>query len=471
EELTDEQVQSYSACMDAAGRLLLPGLMDSHIHVSMTGESIHFVDLKECLSIEQLVVALKTHISLHSDLSWIVGVNWDQTKLGRYPTRHDIDAVSAGVKVFLWRACWHIGLANSAALTACGIDLTKAPEAPPGGVIDFDGTSVTGILRERAVEVVMREICNKSNEEKKRFIKNGLDMCLRYGLTTVQTNDEGAMGIYQELMAADMLPIRVFLTPTHTDIFGSGDDARVPTSRLLVDRVKIFSDGSLGAETAALRLERDSSAAESERTHKGVLMHKAEAMRCMIAVARSNGYRLEVHAIGDAAAEQVLLAMRDCGITPSDRAILTHCQVLGRDLIDLMREMGVIANIQPSFVPTDMEWASARLTSDVLEFSYAWRTLMQDGVWCAGGSDAPIETCSPWVGIYDAIFRERRTVTFCTDAADGSTDVFRPEECLSFAEALWMYTVGGAFAGNCEGSLGRIENGTAADFVVVDPSI
>lgn len=69
--------------------------------------------------------------------------------------------------------------------------------------------------------------------------------------------------------------------------------------------MKIFSDGSLGAETAALRLERDSSAAESERTHKGVLMHKAEAMRCMIAVARSNGYRLEVHAIGDAAAEQV----------------------------------------------------------------------------------------------------------------------------------------------------------------------
>lgn len=81
EELTDEQVQSYSACMDAAGRLLLPGLMDSHIHVSMTGESIHFVDLKECLSIEQLVVALKNHISLHSDLSWIVGVNWDQVLL------------------------------------------------------------------------------------------------------------------------------------------------------------------------------------------------------------------------------------------------------------------------------------------------------------------------------------------------------------------------------------------------------
>lgn len=157
-----------------------------------------------------------------------------QTKLGRYPTRHDIDAVSAGVKVFLWRACWHIGLANSAALTACGIDLTKAPEAPPGGVIDFDGTSVTGILRERAVEVVMREICNKSNEEKKMFIKNGLDMCLRYGLTTVQTNDEGAMGIYQELMAADMLPIRVFLTPTHTDIFGSGDGAAPEGARPVV---------------------------------------------------------------------------------------------------------------------------------------------------------------------------------------------------------------------------------------------
>ena len=81
EELSEEAVQSYSACMDAAGRLLLPGLMDSHIHVSMTGESIHFVDLKECYSIDQLVNALKNHISLHIDLNWIVGVNWDQVLL------------------------------------------------------------------------------------------------------------------------------------------------------------------------------------------------------------------------------------------------------------------------------------------------------------------------------------------------------------------------------------------------------
>lgn len=125
------------------------------------------------------------------------------------------------MKVFLWRACWHIGLANSAALETCGISLEGLPNPVAGGVIDHDGTSVTGILRERAVEMIMRFVSNKSKEEKTMFIKNGLDMCLRFGLTCIQSNDEAATEVYDELVDNDQLPIRVFLTPTYHDIFGS----------------------------------------------------------------------------------------------------------------------------------------------------------------------------------------------------------------------------------------------------------
>jgi predicted amidohydrolase YtcJ len=339
---------AYDVCIDAAGRLVLPGLIDSHIHVAMTGESVNFADLSGCRSVQQLADTLRTHIQTHPGLAWVIGVNWDQTKLGRYPTRHDIDSVSPGVKVFLWRACWHIGLCNSVALAALGISTepNHAPSPPPGGVIDYDGSSVTGILRERAVEVIMQTVVlDKTDEEKTMHIRNGLAMCSRLGLTSVQTNDEAALGLYRALAAADQLPIRVFLTPTHTDIFGtpaapitsidpfrpaglargaetsSSGDLRCAESRLLAERVKIFGDGSLGAETAAMRLASATAAAGAadaadadaeadadvgaEARHRGVLMHRTGALRAMVGLARERGWRLEVHAIGDAAAEQV----------------------------------------------------------------------------------------------------------------------------------------------------------------------
>ena len=96
------------------------------------------------------------------------------------------------------------------------------------------------------------------------------------------------------------------------------------------------------------------------------------------------------------------------------------------------------------------------------EYSYAWRTLMNNDVPVSGGSDAPIETCSPFIGMYDAIYRHSR---------DDVSDIYRPEECLSFNEALWIYTMGGAYAAGCENMLGAIKVGYAADMVLIDPAV
>jgi predicted amidohydrolase YtcJ len=182
----------------------------------------------------------------------------------------------------------------------------------------------------------------------------------------------------------------------------------------------------------------------------------------MVSAARERGYRLEVHAIGDAAAEAVLNAFDTVGVTKQERAILTHCQVLGPDLIKRMSASGVIANVQPSFVPTDMRWVQNRLTDHQQRYSYAWKTLMKEGVIVAGGSDAPIETCSPLVGLHDAIFRASR---------EDPPKVFGIEERLSFAEALWTYTIGAAITSNTETVMGKLEKGFVADFIVVDPAV
>lgn len=152
------------------------------------------------------------------------------------------------------------------------------------------------------------------------------------------------------------------------------------------------------------------------------------------------------------------MALREAGVSPDRRPIMTHCQILGADLIKQMKDQGVIGDIQPSFTITDASFARKRLDDHVLQTSYCWKTMLNNGIVCAGGSDAPIETSNPFQGIFDAIYRHK---------PDQPDDVFLPEEALTFNEALSIYTRSGAFAAMEETRLGQLAPGYRADFVVL----
>lgn len=387
--------------------------------------------------------------------------------------------------MFLWRACWHIGVANTAALQLANLYQPQSTAAAvEGGVIDYDTEGMpTGVLRERAVEPLIAALtAHKTAAMTRQFLREGLDLCVRNGITMVQSNDERSLEIYQSLLEEELLPIRVMLTPNQSEVntlqtanqasilLFDNKTAGTMSSRLGMNRVKIFSDGSLGAETAAIRTP---STTTTSNNHKGILIHDANTMEKIIYETGEAGYRVEIHAIGDAAAEQVLTAMKHVKEQYPDsialqRPILTHCQVLGEDLIALMKELDVIANVQPSFVPTDMRWVMERMQPDQIAYSYAWKTLLSTGIHVAGGSDAPIEHPSPFTGMYDAIYRTN--VKRINNGAE-EAKVFRPEECLTFNEALRIYTEEGAYTAGYEHDLGQVAVGYAADLVLVDPSI
>ena len=462
---------SAEECLDAMGKLVIPGLHDGHIHVEMVGESSYFVNLKDCDSIAALQSKLSSHAEKNVDLPWIIGVNWDQTKLGRYPNRQDLDVVCSDRPIFLWRACWHIGVANSNALEKAGITLDQSHFEISGGVIEIFEDKPSGIVKERACELITKAMGEKSFEQKMRFIKDGLRVCSMFGLTSVQSNDEKATRVYADLMRSNKLPLRVFLTPMHHEITSNEDLTSLPwlrrtilsetgsdvsgqDSRLSVQRVKIFGDGALGSETAALRGD--------DGSVTGVLIHDNKKLSSMIRESREKGLRLEIHAIGDAAAEQVLTTLESLDVRPEERPLLTHCQILGEDLLMKIKSLNVIANVQPSFVPTDMEWIESRISAEKQLYSYAWKTMLSKGICVAGGSDAPIETSSPFVGMYDAIHRCSRS---------NASQIYRCEEKLSFPEALWIYTVNPAYSTYCENSLGRVDKGFAADLVIIDPDV
>ncbi|CAH0487558.1 unnamed protein product [Peronospora farinosa] len=441
---------------DLHGALVLPGLHDSHIHVSMMGESAEWLDLSGCNSYEDFIDLLRRYNAHYSEKSWIVGFGWTQDELSstaKYPSRYDIDAVIPDRPVILHRACWHIAVVNTKALEIAGVEVTAKNHDVKHGTIDVDEKGVTGILREDAVQIVEKHANEPSFDVRVKYYKNALKKCVSSGLTAVHTNDEEAWSVYSKLQEEEGLPVRVYLTPSihelgKTTIPKAGDCDRL----ISCHRIKIFSDGSLGAETAALR------APYKGTDNRGILMNSDEELVTKISKANNAGYRVEIHAIGDRAAEQVLAALRMAHVGPERRPILTHCQILGNDLIYQMHEQGVIGNIQPSFTLTDAAYVRKRLQDDVIPFSYCWKRMLDGNVVCAGGSDGPIETCNPFQGMYDAIYRHK---------PDRPEEVFLPEEKLSFNEALALYTKGGAFAAMEEKTLGQIVSGFCADFVVL----
>eukprot|EP01112_Ceratiomyxa_fruticulosa_P000026 TRINITY_DN0_c4_g1_i3.p1 TRINITY_DN0_c4_g1~~TRINITY_DN0_c4_g1_i3.p1 ORF type:complete len:578 (-),score=93.56 TRINITY_DN0_c4_g1_i3:100-1764(-) len=453
----------WGKIVDLNGSFALPGLHDSHIHLFYTGRLAKSLNLKGVESIKHLQKLLKQYSTQHKfeKNEWIYGFGWEQDSMteNRYPSKEDLDTLEIDNPIVLSRACGHISVLNSKALSLFGMN--KDTPDPPGGMIDKhpETGEPTGIVREASHNFVMETIeKNLPFSLSKSYINAALDMCVKLGLTSVHTNDENAWEIYKTIQEEREggLPLRVFLTPYIHEL----DSENLPPSGsqiglLSVDRVKILVDGSLGAETAALREPY----VNGKHNHSGILIYTQEELTQLISKANKMNFRVEIHAIGDRAAEVVLNSISLAGVEPSSRPILTHCQILGEDLIQRMSQNDVIANIQPQFVTTDSMWVDKRISEKTKTYSYAWKTLLKNGVHVAGGSDSPIENPNPLIGIHAAMFRP-----------DTNGRTWGSSECLSFEEAVSIYTVGGAFAAK-QPLLGFLLPGYEADFIVLDKLI
>ena len=506
--LGDPSIQHKHDCEQ---HTIIPGLIDSHIHVEYVGKHIVSLDLNLSTSIGMLQLRLKQYVDQqpnHDKSQWIVGFGWEQDRLGRYPTRYDIDQICSDQPIILWRICHHIAVCNTKALQLAGITSNTQHH---GGIIDLDSShELTGILRERSAEIV-NELVVDNEEIRTSYILAGLNECLVNGLTCVQTNDSNAWNIYKKLYDQGKIPIRVYLTIMYDELNNSHElrpnaneyyysDHTTNDYMLNSHRIKLFGDGALGSETAALSdnyvtvlhekcntvhthsngQHTPNSTDIQHNDNKGVLIHQQSELTQKVQRAHKLGYRIELHVIGDAATDSGLTAFEQAGLQAIDRPILTHCQVLRADLLPRMKQLGVIANIQPQFTVTDSRWISDRLPSHLLTYSYIWKTLMNDGIHVAGGSDAPIELCHPLLGIYSAIYRPYENYHAIQQVKQGKV-IQRPDvdecgrwiagQCLSPQQALQIYTSEGAYCAGLENKLGKLHTNYFADLTIlsVDP--
>ena len=447
--------------VDYGDATILPGLTDAHGHLYGLGLSLDTIPLYAA-SVEEIVTRVKERASRAAPGEWILGRGWDQNRwLGKqFPTAATLDAAVPDHPVWLRRVDGHAGWANSAAMRAAGV--TAATTDPEGGRIIRDASgNPTGVFVDAAQELIDSNTPPPSFALRKQRVLAAAQTIAKNGLT--EMHDAGADGAtilaVRELIDEKRFPIRIYMMV--------GDNAALLASwfktgplidyggRLTVRSVKLYADGALGSRGAALLAP-----SSHHPGNVGLLVSKPEHLLDVARRARAAKFQVNTHAIGDRGVRNVLDAYEGAGATPAERFRIEHYQVVAPSDFARTARDGFIASMQPTHATSDMPWAEARLGPERIKGAYAWRTVLNDGIRLALGSDFPVEDVNPFFGIYSAVTRQ--------DHNGNPPGGWYPEQRLTLAEAVRGFTLGAAYAAFEEESRGTIEPGKLADFTVVE---
>lgn len=452
--------------VDGNGATLLPGLIDAHGHVSSHGAALANVDLNGATTEAEATDRVADFIA-KADMdsgSWVKGRGWNQVLWPNkvFPTRQTLDAVAPDRPVVLGRVDGHAAWVNSAALEAAGI--TRDTPDPVGGQIIRDGNGdPTGVLIDNAMDVVFETVGEPSVEQLEADIVTALRAVATTGMTGV--HDAGISAreaqAYRNLQAKGQLPIRVYamlsvLDPANDDYLAAGP-YQSNDGMLQIRSVKISADGALGSRGAALHQSYS-----DQPGHTGLLLLTDADLRHHIERSAKAGFQVNVHAIGDFANTRVLEEFQRINTDAKVRALrhrVEHAQILRPTDIARFRDMDVLASIQPTHATSDKNMAGDRLGEARLEGAYAWKTLIDNEVRVAGGSDFPVEPPEPLFGLHAAVTR--------TDREGNPLGGWRPQENLSRERALSLFTEWAAYAGHADDQTGRLKPGYAADFILL----
>jgi len=361
----------------------------------------------------------------------------------------------------------HAGWGNSLALAAASRDLSGEWQPDGGRILRDDSGQPTGVFIDAAERLVLDAIPAPAEEVEALALERALAEAVRYGLTGV--HDAGVslkqLALYRRFADAGRLPLRIHAMANGDaealDALCAMGHYRHPSGRLQMRTVKLYIDGALGSRGAALLADYS-----DEPGNRGLLLTEPAAFEKTLTKAKACDVQVAAHAIGDRGNRMVLDGMQRVLAAEARnqrRWRIEHAQVVSLADIPRFSELGVIASMQPTHATSDMRWAKQRLGDDRLAGAYAWRRLVESGARLALGSDFPVESVDPVLGLHAAAARQ--------DARGWPEGGWLADQKLSVDEALRGFTLDAAYAGFAEAEVGSLAPGKRADFIVLSRDI
>ena len=477
---SDKEAEKMQAetVFDLKGRAVIPGMGDSHLHFYAYCQTLFQVDLGDCTSKKEALQKLKDAVDQMPEGQWIRGANFDQTKWrdseDELPTRHDLDEVSTKHPIVIKRVCLHTAVANTKALEIAGIDENYVNE--PGGIVEREENGMpNGILREQLTKIFDDRIPDplEDMEVRKKVMAEQLQRMASMGLTMMHTYAAEIwkymedVETYRELDSEGKLPLRVSVytdkLETMENLKKSGElsieEKSDPRHKAQMSGYKLFCDGCLGARSAALFEDYS-----DEPGNRGIVVEPENILEEKMYRAMSQGIQCATHAIGDRALDMVVTAIEKTiaklekdGMSRQEIEKkpfrIIHAQMSTENLVERMKKLPLIIDVQPAFISTDKIWIKDRIGEKRLQTSYPWKTYTENGMILTGGSDAPVESFNPMWGIYN-----------CLTHPD-------EKQRLSRYEALCLFSRNIPYATGDETFYGTLEIGKFADMAVLEKDI
>ena len=439
--------------MDLEGKTVLPGLIDTHIHVADYGRCLMWLDLSSAKSIEDLQQLIKEKAKTVFSGQWIIGQGWNETRFkeNRLPTTEDLDEAAPDNPVILYREAAMICVVNTKAFQMAGV--TEQTSVPQGGAVEKNSTGkLTGILRDNAATLVWQAVPEPTEDELLNATADACQKIFQAGITSLHwlVISEGELSIIQRLHEQDRMLFRVNVVVPEALLEKVVALKTKDREVLRVGGAFIVVDGYLDSKEAALQKPYSDDPANS-----GKMLLTQEALQASVKRALAFGVQPVIHAMGDKAIDTTLTVIEQTQ-KANVRFRIEQAAVLNKPLIKRLKEQNVTVTIQPKVITTEFSvWSANLRLGNRTRLLHPLKTLLDEGVRVAAGSDCPMEPLSALLGVQEMVTRQSY-----------------PEQQLSVDEALRLYTLNAAYCSGEEALKGSIEEGKLADLTILaeDPA-